>query len=306
VISVGNLTLGGTGKTPLVEVIATLLRERGHRVGVLSRGYGRRGGPSPLVASDGVHPPLSPEVAGDEPVLLARHLPGVPIIVGRDRYAAGMLAVERFGVDVVVLDDGFQHLSLERDLDIVLLDAARPLGTERLFPRGELRESPAALARADVIVFTGWEPGPSRLPATLPLPPPVFYSRQEPSDLCVLQDGRILPLASLNQRRVVAFCGIGTPTRFRRMLDDLGAMVIAFRAFPDHYPYTRTDFRALTRLAEAHGAEAMLTTEKDGIRLQRLLPLDWPVWQLRIRARVVNEGSTWESCLLRLWEETPG
>jgi tetraacyldisaccharide 4'-kinase len=90
------------------------------------------------------------------------------------------------------------------------------------------------------------------------------------------------------------------------MLDDLGAMVIAFRAFPDHYPYTRTDFRALARLAEAHGAEAMLTTEKDGIRLQRLLPLDWPVWQLRIRARVVNEGSTWESCLLRLWEETPG
>lgn len=309
VISVGNLTLGGTGKTPLVEMIVTLLRERGHRVGVLSRGYGRRGGPSPLVASDGVHPPLSPEVAGDEPVLLAHHLPGVPILVGKDRYAAGMLAVERFGVDVVVLDDGFQHLPLDRDLNIVLLDAARPLGTGRLFPRGELREPPAALARADVIVFTGWDPGLSRSPATLQLsqlPPPVFYSWQEPSDLCVLQDGRILPLASLNHRRVVAFCGIGTPMRFRRMLDGLGAVVVAFCAVSDHYPYTRADFQALIRLAEAHGAEAMLTTEKDGIRLQRLLPLEWPVWQLRIRARVVNEGSTWESCLLRLWEKSPG
>jgi tetraacyldisaccharide 4'-kinase len=157
VISIGNLTLGGTGKTPVVEVVAGLLRREGIRVCVLSRGYGGRAQSGITVVSDGKRCLVSPEVAGDEPVLLAEHLADVPVIVGKDRYAAGMLAVESFGVDAIVLDDGFQHVQLARDLDILLLDAVRPLGNGRLFPRGDLRERPTAIARADAIVLTRCE-----------------------------------------------------------------------------------------------------------------------------------------------------
>jgi len=139
VLSVGNLTLGGTGKTPLVEAIATMLRGHGQRVAVLSRGYGRRSQAPITVVSDGGKCLVSPEAAGDEPWLLAEHLPGVPVLVGNDRYAAGMLAVERFGVEVVVLDDGFQHLPLARDLDIVVLDSSDPFGGGYVLPAGRLR-----------------------------------------------------------------------------------------------------------------------------------------------------------------------
>src|SRR5919109_245062 len=186
VISIGNLALGGTGKTPIVELVAGLLQQEGLRVCVLSRGYGGRARSSITGVSDGKKCLVPPEVAGDEPVLLAEHLAGLPVIVGKNRYAAGLLAVERFAVDVIVLDDGFQHVQLARDLNILLLDAARPFGTGRLFPRGDLRERPSALGRADVIVFTGWEQGmpmpPSALPRAHPLPAS-FRSCHEPSGL---------------------------------------------------------------------------------------------------------------------------
>ncbi|MBI3326500.1 MAG: tetraacyldisaccharide 4'-kinase [Nitrospinae bacterium] len=308
VLSVGNLTLGGTGKTPLVEAIATLLRTHGYRVAVLSRGYGRRCQKPITVVSDGEKRLVSPEVAGDEPFLLAEHLPGVPVLVGNDRYITGMHAVERFGVEVVVLDDGFQHMQLARDLDILLLDAARPLGNGRLFPRGDLRELPSALSRADLIVFTRWEPGTLVLLSPLRLPhpvPPLFCSQHEPADLRVLQDGGTLPLASLKDRRILAFCGIGAPESFRRTLNRLGATVVAFLSFPDHHPYTQPELDDLARTAAAHGAEALVTTEKDGIRLRRLLPLPWQVWELRIRATIMGQGPAWEACLLRALEGHP-
>ena len=301
VISVGNLTLGGTGKTPTVEAIATLLRQHGYHVGVLSRGYGGRGREATAIVSDGARRLLPPEVAGDEPVLLAEHLAGVPVVVGRDRYAAGMLAVERFGVDVLLLDDGFQHLQLARDLEILLLDAARPFGSGRLFPRGNLRERPSALARADVIVFTRWEPGipvpPSALSCAHPLPPS-FRSCHEPCGLRALPDGRVLPLAALDGRRVLAFCGIGGPESFRRTLHRLGAVVVAFVTFPDHHPYTHSELADLIRAAEDHGAEVLVTTEKDSMRLRRLQPLPWQVWELQIRSKVVDQNPAWEAQIL--------
>lgn len=306
VLSVGNLTLGGTGKTPLVEALATLLRDRGHRVGVLSRGYGVKNQGQITVVSDGEQCLVSPEEGGDEPVLLAEHLPGVPIVVGRDRYIAGMVAVERFGVEVVVLDDGFQHIQLARDLDILLLDAIRPLGLGRLFPRGDLREPPSALSRADVIVLTRWEPGLLVPPpeVKLPHPPaPVFRSQHAPVDLRMLQDGQTLPLASLKNRRILAFCGIGFPESFRRTLERLGAAVVAFFPFPDHHPYTRLELEALARTAAAHGAEIMVTTEKDSIRLRRLLPLIWTVWEVRIQATIVDQSVAWETCVLHALDE---
>jgi tetraacyldisaccharide 4'-kinase len=302
VLSVGNLTLGGTGKTPLVETVAALLRDRGHRVAILSRGYGRRGHEPLTVVSDGEKVLVSPEVAGDEAFLLAEHLPGVSVLVGKDRYRAGALAVQRFGVQAVVLDDGFQYLPLARDLNLLLLDAARPLGSGRLFPRGDLREAPSAIARADAIVFTRWEPGMLVFLSALQLRhpwPALFCSQHEPIDLRLLQDGQALPLTSLKDRRVLAFCGIGAPESFRRLLHQLGATVVAFFAFPDHHVYERPGVEALARTAASHGAEAMVTTEKDGVRLRRLSPLPWPVWELRIRTPIVGQGAAWEACLLR-------
>jgi tetraacyldisaccharide 4'-kinase len=303
VISIGNLSLGGTGKTPFVELVAGLLQREGARVCVLSLGYGRRSQSPIMVVSDGKRCLLPPEVAGDEPVLLAEHLVGLPVVVGKDRYAAGMLAVERFGVDVIVLDDGFQHVQLARDLDVLLLDAVRPFGNGLLFPRGDLRERPAAIARADAIVLTRWEADTALSPPTLKhFQPalPLFRSRHEPVDLCKLADGYILPLACLKGKRILAFCGIGTPDHFRQTLQRLGADLVAFAAFPDHHPYTRPEIEQLVLIAKQHSAEILITTEKDGVRLRRLQPLMGQVWQLRIRATIVERNAVWETYILRV------
>jgi tetraacyldisaccharide 4'-kinase len=301
VISVGNVTLGGTGKTPVVEAIADLLHREGLRVCVLSRGYGGKPQEAITVVSDGERCLVPANAAGDEPVLLAERLAGVPVVVAKNRYAAGMLAVERFGVDVIVLDDGFQHIQLARDLDIVLLDAARPFGNGRLFPRGDLRERPTALARAAVVVLTRWEPdmAPSTTALKLPQPVPLlFHSRYELLDLQVLDDGRVLPLATLKGQRVLAFCGIGTPEHFCRTLQGLEAEVVAFTTFPDHHPYSRSDLHRLVQTAAQCGTAILVTTEKDGVRLRRLLPLSVQVWALRIRATIVEQEATWKACLL--------
>jgi tetraacyldisaccharide 4'-kinase len=287
VISVGNLTLGGTGKTPIVELVAGLLQQEGVRVGVLSRGYGGKAQTGITVVSDGERCLALPEVAGDEPVLLAEHLAALPVIVGKDRYAAGMLAVERFGVDAIVLDDGFQHVQLARDLNILLLDASRPFGSARLFPRGELRDRPTAVARADAIVLTRWEAAAA--PALL-IPPrcradlPLFCSQHRPLDIRVLTDGHVLPLTALKGRRIVAFCGIGTPQHFRSTLQRLGAEIVAFVAFPDHHPYRRSEIEQLLVVAKQHRVDILVTTEKDGVWLRRLATFVGQVWALRSRA----------------------
>jgi tetraacyldisaccharide 4'-kinase len=301
VISVGNLTLGGTGKTPVVESVASMLQREGVRVGVLSRGYGGRQIRSPAIVSEGKGCLLPPEIAGDEPVLLAEQLAGVPVIVGKDRYAAGMLAIERFGVDVIVLDDGFQHVQLARDLDILLLDAMRPFGSGRLFPRGDLRERPAAMARAGAVVLTHWQvdiPGSLTDQGLFQPAIPLFHYQHEALDLRALADGHILPLASLKGQRIVAFCGIGMPDHFRQTLLRLEADIMAFVAFPDHHPYNRSEVEQLVLMAGQHNAGVLVTTEKDGIRLRRLQPLLGQVWELRIRATIVEREAAWKSCLL--------
>jgi tetraacyldisaccharide 4'-kinase len=301
VISVGNLTLGGTGKTPMVESVASFLQQEGLRVGVLSRGYGGRQSRSPTIVSDGKKCLVPPEVAGDEPVLLAEHLAGVPVVVGKDRYAAGMLAVEHFSVDVILLDDGFQHVQLARDLDILLLDAVRPFGNDRLFPRGDLREGPAAIARANAVVLTCWEAKtvPSLTAVKLLQPTlPLFCSQHEPVDLRALADGHTMPLASLKGQPILAFCGIGTPDHFRQTLQRLGAEVVAFAAFPDHHPYSRPEVEQLILLAKQHSVEILVTTEKDGMRLRRLQPLMSQMWALRVRTTIVEGEAAWKTCIL--------
>jgi tetraacyldisaccharide 4'-kinase len=301
VISIGNLTLGGTGKTPIVELVASLLRREGMRIGVLSRGYGGRSQSAITVVSDGTQCLVPPEIAGDEPVLLAEHLVGVPVIVGKDRYAAGMLAIEHFGVEVIVLDDGFQHVQLARDLNVLLLDAMRPLGNARLFPRGDLRERPTGMARADTIVFTCWDARvTSSLTALKLVEPgrPLFYSQHQPIALRALSDGHCLPLAALKGRRILAFCGIGTPEHFRQTLQELETEIVAFAVFPDHHPYTHLEIGQLVHMANQHGAEIIITTEKDGMRLRGLESWTKQVWELRIRATIVAPEADWEQCIL--------
>ena len=266
VVSVGNLTVGGTGKTPTVVLIASLLKRHGRRPAVLSRGYGGRAKASVNVVSDGNRLLLGWQEAGDEPVLIAGALPGIPVLTGPKRFLAGKTAVERFGADSLILDDGYQHRSLFRNLDILLIDAARPFGNGCLLPRGPLREPPAELRRAHILLRTGNTDEVTPLPETASLP--AFRGIRRPLELIQTGTGRADSLSTLRGRKVCAFAGIGSPEGFRQDLTALGADIVSFRAFPDHHPYSLPDMEALRRNAEQSGASLIVTTEKDGVRLE--------------------------------------
>jgi tetraacyldisaccharide 4'-kinase len=255
VVSIGNLTLGGTGKTPAVEYVARRLRERGLRVAILSRGYGATAG------------------LNDEGRLLEDNLPDVPHLQGRDRASLARIAVDELESEVLVLDDGFQHRRLGRDLDIVLLDALDPFGLGRLFPRGLLREPVSELRRAQVIVLTradlvssGQRDAIRQRAERLAGPLNWVTARHAPLHL-LAEGGGFEPLDSAQGRRVAAFCGIGNPEGFRRTLSGLGYEVVAFRALSDHHAYTPSDVAELAAWARSAGAELALTTQKDSAKL---------------------------------------
>lgn len=265
VISVGNLTVGGTGKTPTVIFIAHILKDHGYRPAVLSRGYGGSAHSPVNVVSDGNRILMGWREAGDEPILIARTAPGIPVLTGSRRLLTGRAAVETFGANVLILDDAFQHRSLFRDIDMVLLDAARPFGNGFLLPRGPLREPPDSLRRADILLRTGDAENeePLREAASLPS----FRAIHKPQGLVAGGTKRIETVAALRGQKVFAFAGIGSPEAFRRSLTELGAAVVGFRVFPDHHPYDLSDIENLRRLAAESGAARIVTTEKDGIRL---------------------------------------
>jgi len=286
VISVGNLATGGTGKTPMTLYLAKRLCQAGLRAVVISRGY--RGGAEKKggIVSDGRRIRMSPEAAGDEPWMMADRLHGVPVMVGKDRYQAGRAAEKIFSPDVVLLDDGFQHLQLHRDLDLVLLDAALPMGNGRIFPRGPLREPIRALCRADALILTR-----SALPAS-PLHGslwrrrsvrrlPKIFSRHVPRLRGIAPaGGGDLPTGStpaagrLTAKRVLAFSGIARNEAFDRSIRDLGAVPVAVRCFSDHHRYTTRDRDDLLRLARRSRADLLATTEKDFARLGGKNPFD--------------------------------
>ena len=277
VVSVGNLTLGGTGKTPFVEYVARFYRRLDLAVAVLSRGYGADEGPN------------------DEAMVLEENLPDVPHLQGRDRVELATTAVQELESEVLVLDDGFQHRRLARDLDVVLLDATRPLADEYLFPRGLLREPIAGLSRAGVVVLTRCDQaGPesmsqqrtwlaSRFPEK-----PIATSVHAPIEL-VGTDGRTASITEVRGKPVGAFCGIGNPDAFRRTLADLGADVVAFRTFPDHHPYRRGNVDDLRKWASALPAGAVIaTTQKDFVKL-RVPDFDGrPLWAVRVGIRFLD------------------
>jgi tetraacyldisaccharide 4'-kinase len=304
VVSIGNLTVGGTGKTPAVELAVRTLIELGHRPGVLSRGYGRRGGGVQVVA-DAASIRLDADEAGDEPFLLARRLPGVPVVVGSNRYEAGRLARERFGVSAIVLDDGFQHRTLRKDLEILMARASAPWGNGRLLPGGPLREPLTGLRRAHLVVATGaagvGDAGEvAATVARLAPQVPVLTAVHVPTECFESGAMRFVPVAALKGARLLAFAGIGAPGGFRRTLAETAVSLADFAEFADHHWYTREDLAGLERRAEAAGADGLVTTEKDWVRLRALPALKRPLYVLSVRLRLTSGEPRWRAAFERL------
>ncbi|NTV13770.1 MAG: tetraacyldisaccharide 4'-kinase [Desulfobulbaceae bacterium] len=272
VVSIGNLTMGGTGKTPMVIQVVRLLQALGRKPAVVSRGYGGQARAPVNVVSDGNRILLDTAAAGDEPRLLAESLPGVAVVTGVRRALAARYAIERLGAEVIVLDDGFQHLALHRDLDLVLFKGPAFLGNGRIFPGGDLREPFSALGRASAFVLTDVAP---------PLAPGSAGFRNQlasafpgrPIYSASYLAGALLPANALAVTReggvgpCLAFCGLARPESFR---DSLAGRVElqGFRAFADHHPYTANDLDGLVRQAGQLGAGALLTTVKDLVKLR--------------------------------------
>ncbi len=290
VISVGNLSVGGTGKTPLTVMLAGMLKANGYRPAILSRGYGRHGREKIDIISDGGRRYGSPGEAGDEPFLMTELLGNVPVIVGADRFLSGKKAIVNFDVDLLILDDGFQHRCLHRDVDICLVEMRRPFGNGFLLPAGPLREPASALKRADIIVVTGnsqrYEgallfPG-MKLPVA---PPSVFYCWRRP--VAVLDGQRSLrPISVLDGKGIYAFAGIGNPFSFRETIESLGGRILGFSPYPDHHAFERRDLARIREEARLLGADLILTTEKDGARLREFPDFLECVHMLRIEMEV--------------------
>ena len=282
VISVGNIVAGGTGKTPTATWIARHLQAEGYRVAVLLHGYRRQNRTATTVVSDGDRIHGSIEESGDEAMMIARTVPGCIVIVGKDRYAAGCAATRMMGVStgILILDDGFQHRRLKRDLDIVTVDSTQPFGTGTLLPAGTLREPRSALKRADMVLLTrtNLQSAPTFEPIK-PSPPKsaalggivdedkIYESRHCPTTLYELKSRQPAPLDRLRRQRVLAVCGIGAPDAFAETLRQCGAKQVTLLAFPDHHRYRPEDYRQIRTQADVIAADLIVTTEKDAQRM---------------------------------------
>ncbi len=327
VASIGNLTVGGTGKTPVAEMIARELQRRGRRVAILSRGYKSVPKPfagrlrqkllkdrdlfPPRVVSDGRRVLLDSRHAGDEPYMLARNLPGVCVLVDKDRVKSGLHAIERFGSDVLLLDDGLQYQKLRHRMDIVLVDSQSPFGNEYLLPRGTLREPDRNLRRASFIILTKCGPEPDlpllrRLRRLNPAAS-IIECSHGPRYLQNLLTGERLPLSYLQGRHVGALSGIARPESFEKGLQDLGAVLEVTSAFADHHRFTKREILRFLEWCERREVDALVTTEKDAVRFPEIDPPAIPLLFLRVEIEVLRGHKAWEECLDRLsgrWPRT--
>ena len=302
VISVGNLTVGGTGKTPCVLRLAEILRGGGHHPGILTRGYGRSSPEGQLaIEAGGV---VGPEHSGDEPQIFIRA--GMASVgIGRDRYAAGRLLLREHHPDILILDDGFQHLRLARDVDVVLIDALNPFGGGAVVPVGRLREPIAALSRADIVLITRSEfsdlaPAIEHVVRTHNPHVPVFRAAVEPLAWVEHSTGREFAPEDHAFDRAAVFCGIGNPASFRRTLAGVGVTPVDWFEFEDHHHYRPAELRRIAERARLEGAGALVTTEKDSINLcegavDLVTPL--PIFWLKVRMRIHGERELLEAVL---------
>ncbi|MGM0436893.1 MAG: tetraacyldisaccharide 4'-kinase [Bacillota bacterium] len=302
-ISVGNITTGGTGKTPVVEKLASELSAKDKKVGILSRGYHSEGD-TPLVISDGQEILTELSKAGDELYMMASHLSGIPIVKGKDRHKAGELAISEFDLDMLIVDDSFQHLQLDRDLDIVVIDALNPFGYDHLLPRGILREPLSSLKRSDIVIVSRTDQvNESKLEDIKN----TIYSHNSEADIftsnhCPVKlkslasnnenDGK--NISDLKGKKVLALSGIGNPDSFVKSLEELDIKVVETAIYPDHYDYDQDDVMDIMMKAQLNGVDFIITTEKDSVKfneeiLNNFSKMDTDLYSLGIELKFNNE-----------------
>ncbi|MEO5960884.1 MAG: tetraacyldisaccharide 4'-kinase [Opitutaceae bacterium] len=323
VVVVGNLTAGGTGKTPVVEKFARALRDRGRKVAILSRGYKSKAPPiwkrwwgrltaaeepPPRIVSDGERVLLDSEEAGDEPYMLARNLPGVIVLVDKNRVRAGAYAIKKFGCDTLVLDDGFQYLPLKGRLNLLLVDKTNPFGNGHLLPRGILREPIKHLKRASYVFLTKSngqrDPELERLIDGHNPGVDIIECAHRPKYLqrfggATAGDDRE-PLTFLKGKRVFAFSGIATPESFEKFLRELGALLVGRERFLDHYRYEQDDLAELFAAAERERADCIVTTEKDAVRIAADANGPLPLLYLRLEIEIIRGAADFDEAVGRI------
>jgi tetraacyldisaccharide 4'-kinase len=320
VISIGNLTVGGTGKTPVVEKFAKALQNGGRRVAILSRGYksvdrrhkitwwekllAQGSENPPRIVSDGKSVLLDSATAGDEPYMLASNLKGVAVVVDKDRVKGGLHAIKHLDVDTLLLDDGLQYLHLKHRIDIVLVDRQAPFGNEHLLPRGTLREPPRNLRRASYILITKCD-GESnddliRRIRRYNRTAEIIECRHRPLYLKHVYKDERLPLEYLNGLYIGSFCGIAAPESFESGLRGLGANIELSRHFADHHRYTERELTQFLQRCVRRDVSAVITTEKDAVRFPLIDLLEVPIYYLRVEIEIVKGQKTWELCLQRI------
>jgi tetraacyldisaccharide 4'-kinase len=329
VVVVGNLTVGGTGKTPVVEMLARTLRDRGRRVAILSRGYRSKApplwkkilwwfthtsAPPPRVVSDGDAVLLNSEKAGDEPFMLARNLSGVVVLVDKDRVKAGVYAIKKFRCDTLILDDGFQYLPLKGRLNLLLVDKTNPFGNGHLLPRGILREPIKHLRRASYVFLTKsdgqrdleleeliqrYNPGVNVIECAHR---PKFLQRlgPGPGEGGAAGAPERRPLSDLAGRPVGAFSGIAVPESFEAFVSDLGGKIAFTRRFLDHYRFSYEDFVEIFSEALARKVEFIVTTEKDAVRIPDDMPMPVPIYYLRLEIEILRGASGFDDAVSRI------
>jgi len=320
VVSVGNLTVGGTGKTPVAEMLARELQRRGRRVAILSRGYKSVPRPfaqrlrnkifkhldlfPPRIVSDGKEVLLDSRRAGDEPHMLAKNLPGACVLVDKDRVKSGLHALRHFGSDVLLLDDGLQYQRLRHRIDVVLVDSQTPFGNEHLLPRGTLREPPANLRRASYIIVTKSGPRPheallARL-RKLNRTAAIIECNHAPRHWQDLGTGAKFPLDHLKGRHVGAMSGIARPESFEEGVRQLGANVEITKAFADHHRFTKKEILRFLEWCDRRSLDALVTTEKDAVRFPEIDNPPVPMLFLRVEIEILRGREHWEELLSRI------
>ncbi|QSH42596.1 tetraacyldisaccharide 4'-kinase [Lentisphaerota bacterium] len=322
VVSIGNLSCGGTGKTPVVEVFAKSLCQHGRKVAVLSRGYrskersfmtkliqkfsSKKMEVPPKIVSDGKNLLLNSEYAGDEPYMLASNLKNVAVIVDKDRVKSGLYAIDEFGTDTLILDDGFQYLSLKPHINIVLVDSTDPFGNHHVLPRGILREPIKNLRRADYIFLTKSDGGNhlKHLKSFLRR----HNRRAEIIECChkplylekVYQHGEQENLEFLKDKRVAAISAIARPESFESFLEELGSNLVHRTHYADHHRFTQQEIIDFVNNAKNAEAEIIVTTEKDAVRMPRLDRRDVPMYFLRVEIDILSGQESFDQCISRI------
>lgn len=323
VVVVGNLTVGGTGKTPVVEKFARSLHNRGRKVAILSRGYkskdlGKEGlgerlwriyvkggeAPLPKIVSDGKQVLLDSELAGDEPYMLAKNLPGVVVLVDKDRVKSGFYAIKHFGCDTLILDDGMQYLPLKGRLNLLLVDKSNPFGNGNLLPRGVLREPIRHLKRASYVFLTKSDGRPDpELEKLIQKHNPgvdIIECVHRPQYLQEVNGTKRRELAELKNRRIGAFSGIAVPQSFEGFLRTLGANLLYTRRFMDHHRFDANELHEIVDEAKAAGLEFIVTTEKDAVRIPDTISFSIPLYYLRLEIDILRGAGDFEEAVSRI------